>query len=587
MIQNIKDRVPVNVLSNDAIRYGIYDEEGNLVRYEYIKREDEPVEVGTSINKALLDNLQGDLYTVDRYNKSVVTYEAVGRSVANVDIIPSSWTKISDTEYIGESDLVGDIVLTSDSAVTNSNFALNKIADKDVSSAWNSDSNTNTGSANHWAKIKFANPIKITKMKTYIIGSSSSFANAIIQGSNNDSQWNDLYTISSQQTELTEIILNNPNYYQYYRIYGTITRDSAVFGVYEWQISEFEGDLLGYVNNLSLPLTSYEVGKIVNIEAQSTDVYRDDTVQATNIFPTSGWTDISTGNASNKTLYTKYTSNDYILESSTSRVEGEGANNACDNSSSGWNSKGTTEQEWIKMTCPAPTKITKMSTWVTAYGNTSGFKKAVIQGSKDDSNWVNLSTLSTYQTEKTELALENTDYYTYYRIVVDISYFNANVGACVKYWEVAEWIEGSHIETIASFENPYLNINNLGAKQINGTIVAGRKYSLVYNGESWNIINNYVTGTYTGNAKTWETADYYQTIELGVTPYMVIVFVAYSSPYAYASTYYSVAIANLGMLAKTGVRIIENGFEVWGSGYQETTESMNNPAKQYGYIAFF
>lgn len=68
MIQEIKDRVPVNVLSNDAIRYGIYDENGNLVRYEYIKREDEPAEIGTPLNKMLFNNLQGDLYTQDRYN---------------------------------------------------------------------------------------------------------------------------------------------------------------------------------------------------------------------------------------------------------------------------------------------------------------------------------------------------------------------------------------------------------------------------------------------------------------------------------------------------------------------------------------
>lgn len=70
MIQDIKDRVPVNVLSNNAIRYGIYDENGALLRYEYIKREDEPIEEGTPVNKALLGNLQGDLYTQDRYNNA-------------------------------------------------------------------------------------------------------------------------------------------------------------------------------------------------------------------------------------------------------------------------------------------------------------------------------------------------------------------------------------------------------------------------------------------------------------------------------------------------------------------------------------
>jgi hypothetical protein len=48
-------------------------------------------------------------------------------------------------------------------------------------------------------------------------------------------------------------------------------------------------------------------------------------------------------------------------------------------------------------------------------------------------------------------------------------------------------IEGSSYEGITTFENPYLNINNLGAKQINGTIVAGEKYNLIYNGENFDI----------------------------------------------------------------------------------------------------
>lgn len=41
------DRTPTKVLPNGAIRYGVYDEAGNLLRYEYIKPEDEPTQVGT------------------------------------------------------------------------------------------------------------------------------------------------------------------------------------------------------------------------------------------------------------------------------------------------------------------------------------------------------------------------------------------------------------------------------------------------------------------------------------------------------------------------------------------------------------
>lgn len=48
------DRTPTKVLPNGAIRYGVYDEAGNFLRYEYIKPEDEPTQEGTPINKATL-----------------------------------------------------------------------------------------------------------------------------------------------------------------------------------------------------------------------------------------------------------------------------------------------------------------------------------------------------------------------------------------------------------------------------------------------------------------------------------------------------------------------------------------------------
>lgn len=48
----MRDRESTNILSNGAIRYGIYDESGNLLRYEYIKLEDEPNVEGSIYNRA-------------------------------------------------------------------------------------------------------------------------------------------------------------------------------------------------------------------------------------------------------------------------------------------------------------------------------------------------------------------------------------------------------------------------------------------------------------------------------------------------------------------------------------------------------
>jgi len=48
------DRIPLQVASNGAVRHGIYDIDGNLIRYEYIKNEDGAAVAGTPLNKASL-----------------------------------------------------------------------------------------------------------------------------------------------------------------------------------------------------------------------------------------------------------------------------------------------------------------------------------------------------------------------------------------------------------------------------------------------------------------------------------------------------------------------------------------------------
>lgn len=48
----MRDRLSTKILSNGATRYGVYDETGNLLRYEYIKLEDEPTVDGDLFSKA-------------------------------------------------------------------------------------------------------------------------------------------------------------------------------------------------------------------------------------------------------------------------------------------------------------------------------------------------------------------------------------------------------------------------------------------------------------------------------------------------------------------------------------------------------
>lgn len=50
----MRDRTPTRALENGALRYGVYAEDGSLLRYEYLALEDEPADPGTELSKATL-----------------------------------------------------------------------------------------------------------------------------------------------------------------------------------------------------------------------------------------------------------------------------------------------------------------------------------------------------------------------------------------------------------------------------------------------------------------------------------------------------------------------------------------------------
>lgn len=47
----MRDRTPTRALENGALRYGVYAEDGSLLRYEYLALEDEPADTGTELSK--------------------------------------------------------------------------------------------------------------------------------------------------------------------------------------------------------------------------------------------------------------------------------------------------------------------------------------------------------------------------------------------------------------------------------------------------------------------------------------------------------------------------------------------------------
>lgn len=246
-----------------------------------------------------------------------------------------------------------------------------------------------------------------------------------------------------------------------------------------------------YKQYLDIPLTSYEKGKIINVEGGKLFEPKDLETVAENLFPASS--DFTSNSA------TKYTSSEgFVLTSSGGQ---EYLLKAIDDSvSTDWqDTTSNLTTQWIRMEIPNPNgyKITKMKLKAGWTGQSS--QKIAIEGSFDGNTWTDLFVWTGLgiTVDKDNIKLNNPDFYKYYRVSVVL---NSGVGArAVIYdWKVSEYLKVLSVEEqyVTSFYNPMLNINNLGEKQINAIINYGEKYSLVYNGESWDVLKQPVLGSF-------------------------------------------------------------------------------------------
>lgn len=110
----MRDRNGTNDLANGAVRYGVYDASGNLLRYEWIRPEDEPLEAGTPLNKNtfLNDEAQTHIWpvaapedaTVDDAFKHIVDSHDVADTLTTVRTLSAPWhacdgSTFSQTQY--------------------------------------------------------------------------------------------------------------------------------------------------------------------------------------------------------------------------------------------------------------------------------------------------------------------------------------------------------------------------------------------------------------------------------------------------------------------------------------------------------
>lgn len=321
------------------------------------------------------------------------------------------------------------------------------------------------------------------------------------------------------------------------------------------------------------------------------------------IFPKT-WTAITAG--------TKYQSDDgYVITTSSSwSTTSNTANLAVDGSDSTYWSpvkSSTVQNHTWTIELPEAKKIRQV--YLNIYqGGTPDIRSITIKGSTNGTNYITLASLGTSYSGNA--ILDNIDYYKFYQVVINgdssvglgIKTFN-----CVEYWDEQggyiyphkltipfdEYeinkiinIEGSVYEDVTTFVNPSLNINELGAKLINGTITAGEKYSLIYNGESWDpVVNTNVVLDYT------VPSDVYSVTLEGLDlkkDFIYDLYVINGSGYTRQQSYYFYCRPNG---SSTQVKI-ENGsnqgyFYVASQyGYQNHTEFMYNWYNGAGVISF-
>lgn len=90
----MQDRIGTNDLANGAVRYGVYDASGSLLRYEWIRIEDEPLEAGTPLNRETLLSAEAE----------AVVWPASGK--------PANPTVNDAMDKLMEAKGVGDILTT-------------------------------------------------------------------------------------------------------------------------------------------------------------------------------------------------------------------------------------------------------------------------------------------------------------------------------------------------------------------------------------------------------------------------------------------------------------------------------------------
>ena len=505
MFQDIKDEV----LSGEP-RYTIKNSSGNVLNDNVdISLKTSITQEGTPVNRALFRNLQGDLYTQDRYNKLNMISEIVevdyptglklSETLKDEDCIPKSWIAEGDSNYIfypSEENTLVDKIKTA-IPTTNANPTITI-----GSNAVDGNDNTylETYSTACIVDLWFKKPIKITQMQIKAL-SSHSGKWVYIYASNDNNTWISLYSGKIGNQTIQSITIDG-SYYKYYRI-ESLCAGSSYARIYEIKVDQYYEATFGeniFKSSINIPLTSYENGKIVNIECGR---IVDEAIKG-NIVPTSGW----------KISGDMYSENIDGTSISSSMSGGSSYNvwYVCDGADASY-FRPFSSTSIISLTYKFPykVKISKMKLKQNGLGSSTSINISA------GNNITNLTTLFTGTGEYSntqEVSLNGSlGYYQYYRLTISA---DSSSVPMIYVWQPSE-VQGIIYD---EFVDIYMNINNNGERCIKGKIKYGQRYNLVYTDGVWEIIDGIVTGRYASQYNDDTTVN----IELGFKPKYVILF---------------------------------------------------------------
>lgn len=217
-------------------------------------RSDEPVELGTALDKATFDSMVKSRLT-GRYYALAVSREVLNSASGATDPIPASgWVENSYTDFTSSS-----YKLTS-SSPDYPNLAPRAV---DNSSTTYFAAESDTGET--WIAVDFGVRIVVTKLSVSWFSYDYDSFRVKFQGSNDGAIWSDIASTTGNRENVSEWAFENTKEYSQYRLLFTQGTENAM-RLYEWGITGWAANTYKNVFSVDGLALTWTTGQRVMIE---------------------------------------------------------------------------------------------------------------------------------------------------------------------------------------------------------------------------------------------------------------------------------------------------------------------------------